>query len=321
VGHAAASVANAIALEASRHEAITFHGQFPEDPDAREIIVATGLPKVLGVSLPWVKGFKTFELRHGRARTSTARRSPERDIIGSELTRYVNDCLGDYGWALSATGRANLGGILGEVLANAEEHSGRPHWWISGYLRQRGTTYGDCHITIFNFGKTLAESLQGLPADALLRRQIEGTVSRHSKKHRFQRGWTEEGLWTLYALQEGVSRKNVDPGIIRNRGQGLPDLITFFQKLGQLKDRSTAPTMFILSGHTQILFTGEHEMQLKELEDGSVRRVIAFNKENDLNEPPAPDAVKNLNQYFPGVLVGMDFYFDKDYLDMIGGKK
>jgi hypothetical protein len=316
--HCAQSAAGALAVTAHKELRVTFGGVFPRAQDQRDIAIATGLPRRLGVSLPPPPGFLTFELFHGRRMREKATVSSQREEQTSLLTEYVNECLARYDYRLNRESAGYVASLVSEVIGNAEDHAGRPDWWVGAYLRQASdTTYGDCHITIFNFGRTLAQSLQDLPADSMLRRDIEDLVTEHTKRGLFRPHWTPENLWTLYALQEGVSRHNTRPDKIGDRGQGTADMIRFFQHLGKSRAAQSEPRMCVVSGRTHILFDGRFEMRLQVARSGERRRIIAFNKRNDLQLPPDPACVRNLEAYFPGTLISLRFYLDHEHLSGI----
>jgi hypothetical protein len=320
IGHAAESVLNALAIEAYRKLLLSFAGQFPVDPDQRDVVLATGLPKYIGVRVPNPHHFKTFPLRRGGRTTERARTSPTRDRIGTDLPVYVDECLADFGYRLSEEARQQLGSIVGEVLTNAESHSGQPHWWVSGYLRKLTEQgYADCHITIFNFGKSLAETMQTLPNSARLKTEIRSLVRHHRGKGYFGKNWNEEALWTLAAMQEGGSRNNRHPVVIENNGQGIPDIIQYFQELGRLAQSTgnDRPQMFLLSGNTFVLFDDRFPLIKMKLRDGSRRRVVALNAQNDLRLPPHKGLVRVLKRRFPGTLIGMDFFLDPGHLERL----
>lgn len=127
----------------------------------------------------------------------------------------------------------------------------------------------------------------------------------------FRPGWNEEALWTLYALQGGVTRHyENDP----TRGQGTARAIRYFQKLGQTRAGEVRPRMAVVSGHTHIIFDDGRQMQERETEHGEPRLIIAFNKDNTLEQPPERDRVKSLRNYFPGTMLSFRFYLDEEYL-------
>lgn len=314
----AESVASVLGLEANRSLKVGFRGVFPNSKNQREIILATGLPKRLGVALPEPEGFLTFELFRGRRASESAFKSSPREIQADRMTRYVNECLARYGFRMGPEIAGYLASLVGEVIGNAEDHSGTGSWWIAAYLHQASdVAYGDCHITIFDFGKTLSATLQELPPSALLRRNIEALVETHTRLHFFGPRWTVENLWTLYALQEGVSRYNSGADSLGYRGYGTVDMIEFFQRLGQ--SPQSQPRMCIVSGRTHISFDNRYTMQPQITWSGETRRIIAFNKDNDLGKPPEAGYVKQLGNFFPGTLISLRFYLDKRHLQASGG--
>lgn len=310
----AAAVLNTLALEAHRTIGNNYAGFYPGKGEALEIVVATGLPKVLGVKLPPMRHFRKFHVRKGPQPKTSLLAPTWKERVGSELTEYLAACFKRCGHRLTREGRKRIGKLLGEVLANAEDHASGNPWFITGYLRQPAErAFGDCHITVFNFGPTIAETLQGLPAGGY-RTDVESLVQEHRQRRLFglvRPKWSEQGLWTVYALQEGVSRLNA-PGT--SRGVGTADMIEEFQKLGRTAGNGPEPRMSLLSGNIHILFDGRHRIQLEEMEASRPRRIIAFNETNDLLEPPDDGAVTHLEHGFPGTLLSLRFYIDQRYL-------
>lgn len=312
LGHAAESVFGALAVEASNTLKVGFSGRFPSDRDLKNIVLAAGVPRSLGLDLPRPADFLSFELRSGQRTKELPYRSTHREIATDLLTRYVDRCLNEYGHELSDVGKATLAGLVGEVLTNAEEHSLRSKWWIAGYMQKKEEGYGDCHITIFSFGETFAGSLQRLPEDSVLRRDLDRLTQEHSRRRLFIQDWTPENLWTLYALQEGVSRHNTGKQAVGNRGIGTADMIEFFQELGQAHGHE--PRMCLVSGHTQIIFDRRYliHRQLSRLKEQ--RRIIAFNDNNDLATPPDRRNVRTLKRFFPGSVISLRFFLDEEHL-------
>ncbi|MBA3342483.1 MAG: hypothetical protein H0T48_11700 [Gemmatimonadaceae bacterium] len=316
----AEAVTSALAVEARERLKVRFRGILPADEQQRAIIIASGLPRHLGVNLPEQSDFLTFGLVHGRRRKESAYESSERELVSTSLTEYVNQCVGRYRRRLMPRAEEFIASIVGEVIGNAEDHSRQPNWWAAAYLHhQADSGFGDCHITLFNFGQTVFESLQYLPQKSLLRTQIESLVGTHQKRGLFHKDWTPENLWTLYALQEGVSRFNTGKAMLASdRGQGTADMIEFFQRLGQSEAAVAKPKMCFVSGKTHVVFDGNYTMERRETSSGTRRRILAFNKENDLGQKPDFRAVRPLNHYFPGTLISLRFYLDADHLKKIG---
>jgi hypothetical protein len=314
----AASVLNVLALAAGRDYRVRFSGAWPTSEAATEIVAVTGLPKALGVPLPRLPNFSTLGLIHGR-REANKLSSTKAEKTANQIIKQLDSWYRAYGFQLRAEGKERFGKLIGEVLANAEDHSGRAEWWTCGYLRQKpGLDYGDCHLTFFSFGRSMAESLQELPTDSHLRSRIESLVEAHAQQRFFSsHAWREEDLWTLYALQEGISRHSEADD---SRGFGTAEMIEEFQELGRTSDSGTQPRMCVLSGRTHILFDGRYSLRRENSQGEDARRVIAFNDTNDLNRPPDPQSVRALTCSFPGTLISLRFYLDRTYLESIASR-
>jgi len=65
--------------------------------------------------------------------------------------------------------------------------------------------YGVCHLTIFNFGQTIYEGLKTEQTSGEMKNRLRSMSKLHEGYFGIG-GWDEECLWTLYALQDGVSR-------------------------------------------------------------------------------------------------------------------
>jgi len=320
VGHAAESVMSVLAMEARRF-GIHINGYFPKSPEQKDIVRAAGIPRALGFVADLPEGFKELSLFQGRRTPRPGAASTAKELVITKSVEYLNECFGQFDHEFTADGADLYGSLLGETIGNAEDHSGREEWWMSGYLRMvPEQEYGECHITIFNFGDTIFQSLQKLPSASLLRRHIEDLVDHHRKGRLFVRSrWTAESLWTVYALQGGVSRFNAGVEELGHRGNGTVKMINFFLDLGQSQAAPTPPRMSILSGSTQITFDGTYELQAEHTPDGQQQPVIAFNAANDLRRPPDSKYVRRIKDFFPGTLVNMRFYLDRKHLDQVGG--
>lgn len=320
IGFGADAVMSALAQEAKRRFGIEFNGILPRADDLKDIVRATGVPEALGFTRGDPDSFSVLSLAHGRASPRPGRWSSEKEIVVTNSVVYLNDCLARYNHTLSASGQDLFATMLGEIIGNAEDHSGLGDWWMRGSLRELPNKgYGECNIVIFNFGRTIFESLQELPAGAPLRKEIESLVGKHTRKGLFRKGyWTAESLWTVYALQGGVSRYH-DEVAMGHRGTGTVRMMQFFLELGQSPSAPRRPMMTIVSGGTQISFDGTYPMSDVQLPGGQTRPVVAFNSTNDLSRAPDPQYVRRIKGFFPGTIVSLNFYLDQRHLDALGG--
>jgi hypothetical protein len=294
--------------------------------DVNVLLVSNGIIRNLNVARPrqippgLQERLRIFPLKTGR-RTPPEQTS-DVEQTATKLVDFFNSCLEMEGFRLRHEKGSNLMDLIAEVVNNAEEHSGEPDsstepsWYAIGYHKRSEDPGkgGECHIVLFNFGLSIFESLKLPDTSDRLKEEISKLADLHRKRGFFEkiieipkrllllqiRPWQEDALWTLYALQEGVSRFRHRPGG-EDRGNGTVRMIEFFMKLA-----SGEPRMVILSGRTWILFDGTHPLKTV-IRNGEERKVIAFNVESDLNFPPDPKYVRTLDRAFPGTVVSLKF--------------
>jgi len=288
---------------------VRFSGVYPKDPAIRRFVRSMGIVKHLQVTHEIATGnevakIRVFDRRQSHYHVSldpVKADSKSRTIKG--FVDHINECLGDHNRELTPEAKAKLTDYVGEILGNAEEHAGFVDWTVQGYL-DNSLEVPICEITIFNFGKSIATTFSELPDEHYTIKQIQPYIGMHSMKQLFGHTWRLADLYTLVSLQGHVSSKNCTE--TDTRGQGMGDLIDFFQRVHKecVENKSNGAKMAILSGGTHILFDGTHVMQ----DQGNRGRVIAFNKENNLNIKPDWKYVKPIsNLHFPGTVISIRF--------------
>jgi hypothetical protein len=301
-------------------------GNYSTNPKVNELLKVVGLLKHIdhsdskNVPAAILKNYDTFPLFIGQKEGDSPKLSTSREIVATRLTDYFNILLKKISYKLTDVGRNQLSILITEVLDNIEQHSNAIHWYIMGYMDNDQV----CNIVIFNLGRSIFETLSNANLDRKTKSFINELINKHTSLGFFgvvQR-WTEENLWTLYALQEGVSRFNTMEKSETEaiRGLGMTKLIDFFLKLSSTVCQDKKPNMVIISGKTYILFDGTYNLYEKELLGGS-RKLIAFNKENDFEKLPDRNYVYTLDNGFPGTILSMRFQLDKKYLEEHYGKQ
>lgn len=328
----ASAVMDAMFLQGSqraqrRSRSLTACGNFSDVDDVNVLLKSCGILKNLrhpaSTAIPpgLLGRLRVFPLRNGKKTPAAV--SSDAELTSTGLVNFFNSCLGMEGFRLRDGKARSLIDLISEVLLNAQEHSGledrdgSPVWYAIGYHRTSETPGmgGECHIVLFNFGFSIFESLARPDTSEELKSQIRALAAEHTKRGFFnrlgdfvwegvtlqkRRIWQEDALWTLYALQEGVSRFRGQPDG-QDRGNGTVHVIEFFADLA-----SGAPKMVLVSGRTWILFDGTHRLSTI-MKDGGSRKVIAFNSSNDLMDPPDHNFVRTLDREFPGTLVSLRF--------------
>jgi hypothetical protein len=284
----------------------------------REIIDVTGLlyhlkhSSIKSIPQSTKDKYKIFELCYGKKNINLkAYESSNAERTTTNLTIYFKDLLEEKGYIFDDDGLGYLSMLISEVIDNAENHSEEERWYVTGYLKEEDENTDVCNICIFDFGDTISSTLSNADLNEKLITNINKLIKKHRRKGflDFKFKWTIDNLWTLYALQEGISRYNIKRDKT-DRGHGTVNLIEFFMNLSC--DRKSSK-MVILSGNTYILFDGNYKLQKKVI-GNETRQVIAFNSENDLSNKPDERYVKNLKNRFPGTIISMKFYLDKKFL-------
>jgi hypothetical protein len=240
--------------------------------------------------------------------------SKQQQIDTTTLADYVIDSLGKMNRILSNERREDLCRIIGEVLINAEEHSTTKHRFSIGYFkdeRKDGKHIGLFRLVIMNFGQTIYEKFSDSNCpNKYVVEKMKKLSDKYTKK-----GWImgkdfeEETLWTLYALQEGVTSV-----ADRKRGNGSIQFIdSFFNIKGEPNSKDEESRMTILSGNTNITFDGTYRIKEKDL-SGEKFKVMTFNDSGNIEEKPDKKYVKFVENYFPGTIISAKIYFNEDDL-------
>lgn len=290
----------------TRKKVLRIKGKLQSEGKIKDILEVSGILKHLGFEFEEKVGFKKLELiSNGRP-----------GLVSTKVVSYISDCLSTQKRILSNDGKNILSELVGEVIANCSEHAGEScnYYTLGHYFSDKDNNFGECCLTIFNFGQSIYESLQ--KSTKTICKILKQATNRHRRY--FVKGkWNEESLWTVYALQDGISRcrdKKKDP----DRGSGTIKLIEHFTDIGN-KRKDVSPVMSLTSGHINILFSDKTRLETKKYGKYE-RKVIAFNENNNLSLPSDSENVRILENYFPGTVLSMKFYIAPNYIkDADGG--
>ena len=289
---------------------LSVSGVYPKDPSVRRFIKAMGIIKHMGISHEAPSRVEALKLRFFDARNRHYRLNPDagsadyKDRQQAKFVEFIDSCLRTHNWELSDHGKVALINYAGEILANAEDHADFVDWSVQGYLDTSAST-PTCEIAIFNFGKSIAETLSELDRGSYAWKQLQPYVDAHMTKRLFGTNWREEDLLTVVALQQHISSKNFSD--VDTRGQGTVHFIDFFQEAYEfcrLASDDGHAKMAIVSGGTYIFFDGKHRLTARP----GLGKTIAFNADNDLTQRPDPRYVKGLDGvHFPGTIISVRF--------------
>jgi hypothetical protein len=226
----------------TRHN-VSIQGRVPKTGRVLELLKCTGLLKHLRIkgmeATPEMeKKYLHFELLKGRKQKGTMRAASDQEEFADAIAEHIDRCFQSGAkMALTLETKKKIHNWVGEIIANAEDHSGADEWFTISYATAieregadaAGTIY-ECQMAVFGFGRSYFQSLSQPSTPTEIRHLIEGLTEHHASKGIF--GWNDkfkkEDLWTLYALQDGVTRKT-EPG----RGSGTVKMIEAFQTIGR----------------------------------------------------------------------------------------
>lgn len=244
----------------------------------------------------------------------------QKEFDVTELTDYVVDSLKRINKKLTPQKLDDLCTIIGEILINAEEHSYPHNRFSIGYFREKtedGKHYGIFRLVILNLGKTIYQKFKSddCPNKNIVAR-MNALSQRYTKRLLFFSGeFEEENLWTLYALQEGVS--SVSPIEYNKRGNGSIRFIERFFNIKGNNESDSKSKLTILSGSTQITFDGKYKIQEKTNTKGETNKVMTFNDSGNIEDKPDTNYVRKSKYYFPGTMISVKLLLNDDDVKLI----
>ena len=240
----------------------------------------------------------------------------ETELEITSLSEYVINSLEKAGRTMTDEAIENLYTVIGEALVNAEEHSSTKCRFSIGYFEKEdidGREVGVFRLAIMNLGRTIYQKFKDTdcPNKKIVERmkQLSDSYTRHQwfHIHKFE----EESLWTLYALQDGVSSK------IKKRGSGTISIISSFFNIKGNSKRDKLSQMRILSGSTCIDFDGTYDITKKCDAHGDSISVMTFNNTGNIEDKPDSNYVYCVDKFFPGTLISVTLLLDdKDTIEI-----
>lgn len=239
--------------------------------------------------------------------------SEKREVDITKTVDYIIESLSKLNKKLTDGAETNFYKVIGEVIQNAEEHSNTKIRYLIGYFEKNENetnNYGVFNFAILNFGNTFYETFKysSNPNTAVIA-QMENLSKKYTEKGFFKKKvFEEETLWTLYALQDGVTRiKDWD------RGNGAIRFIESFINLKGDLENDIESKMVITSGHTRIIFDGKYKIVEKIRGNESKKfKMMTFNDSGNIEELPDSDYVKYEKNYFPGTIISVKLKLDSD---------
>lgn len=292
-----------------------FGGININNKELKELMWSVGSPATLGIEIREYKNVVKYPLCvHSIDKsTSDKLRMEQKELDTTELVDYVIMCLNKMNKRLTSRKRDDLCTVIGEILINAEEHSTTNRRYSIGFFREdnRGNDhFGLFRLVILNFGKTIYEKFKSddCPNKDIVNKMKE-LSNKYTQKSLFHKNkFEEENLWTLYALQEGVTSISTD---CYKRGNGSIRFIDSFFNIKGNPSKDNISRMTLLSGNTQIRFDGKYNIVEKKINNETFK-IMSFNNTGNIEDMPDSESVFHVSNYFPGTMLSVKLLLNDD---------
>lgn len=292
----------------------TFGGKNINHKDIQKMMFSVGSPANLGIR---EADFEDVIKLPMKSHFLDSKRDPKRmieqkDLDTTEIVDYVISCTSAMNKNLTKDVIKELSTVVGEILINAEEHSTFHHRFSMAYFQDRTVDnkhFGTLRFVILDFGQTIYDTFkENTKCPAGIIDKMKALSERYTKLNLFSLNrFEEETLWTLYALQQGVSSVSG-----KKRGSGTIAFINSFFKIKGSPEDDNSSKMVILSGNTRILFDGKYRIVESVDENGGKILSMTFNKSARIEDAPDPDYVQKSSVFFPGTMITANILLNDD---------
>lgn len=237
-----------------------------------------------------------------------------------KIKNQINICLKSINLELNPFGQNKFGKLIGEILGNAEDHSKINEWFALGIVMINEKDLNDekvvmLNLVMMNLGNSIFDGFEltkELNKENYLRvEQLYKNVG-GSLKNKFFGNFSKESLFTLYILQEGISRRKY---LKPSAGHGTIPFINAFMELSENEEDGHISDLAIFSGNTMVRCLKKYE-PFKEKMIDEEREIfkMSLNKEKNLEKLPDGDCLKNLPSNFPGTILSAKIYLNEKTL-------
>jgi len=234
----------------------------------------------------------------------------------TELVNYFDKCFNENGLRIKDNAKSDLMDCFGEIIKNAEEHSGKEttEWIVRGCYTK--STHS-CSFSIINYGNSFYQSLTENSSTAkTVLEEISKVIYSHTRfitKLSLNMELYQQAIYTYMAIQDGISSKRSEYGKASTRGQGIIDVVQFIDQIRNKKNSITY--LNIISGNTFLNIDYKYPLVVeKKGKNQEIRRLMYLNEKSNFSDPPDIKKLKTMKNYFPGVIFSGYFTIDQDYL-------
>lgn len=234
--------------------------------------------------------------------------------ICKEVNSFINGSLEGIGIEFDPIGRKLIDNLLSEILGNAEDHSILSNYYVNGvsFKEDKDKSYIEFNLVIMNFGFSIYEGFQetkekNVDVIEMMDRYYNNYMELLNGIH--DKNYTKESLYTLLALQQGISRIKYKD---KSRGNGTMNFIKAFMELGQygVEGEKFESKLNVISGHTVIECSKKYRPY--KVKDSDIFH-LSLNHERDLKKLPCRSSIFTKEEYFPGTILQAKIYMSEEY--------
>lgn len=296
-------------------------GENIDNEAIQKLLFSVGSPAILSINEQEFNDIVKYRLciHDSSKKKDLMMKVAQKELDTTQMVDYVVECLKRMNKRLTSEKLNDLCTVIGEILINAEEHSSTQYRFSIGYFKeeiQADNHFGIFRLVILNFGQTIYQKFKtpDCPNKEIVSRMKE-LSDIYTKKLFFLPGrFEEETLWTLYALQEGVTSVSTQK---YKRGNGSIRFIESFFNIKGSQNVDNISRMSILSGKARIVFDGKYNIVEKKNCFGDVFSVMSFNQSGSLEDKPDSKYVYSSRHYFPGTMICAKILLNDDDVKLI----
>lgn len=252
--------------------------------------------------------------------SKTSYKENKKGAVCTKVREFINESLVQSDAMLNTNGINKIDKLLSEIFNNAEDHSVHNEWYVDGVSFKNiidGEPIIELNLGILNFGFSISEGvIKNEKRNKEMMTNIKKWYDRHSDlKEQTGSKLNKDDLYTLYSLQDGVSRLKYED---ESRGHGTMNFIRAFITLGSFgkENPEYKPHLNIISGKTCVHCDNEVE-PYKENDN----YLLSLNKEKDISLLPEDNYLRHMQEYFPGTFLEVKIYLNQKYFSKALNKK
>ncbi len=159
-----------------------------------------------------------------------------------------------------------------------------------------------------NWGFSIYEGFEGTKKENYAAYDSISTHYEVMKSQYRSFNFTKENIFTLTALQDGVSRLKY---VEKSRGTGTMKFINSFFSFGDYEDpqKGFSPQLTIFSGNTILICDNKY----KPFERDKIW-MLSLNEEKDVTKPPERTHLLHTSDYFPGTMLSVRLFLNKSHI-------